>query len=180
LCARGSDWALLCGPSTSPLERMSRLSASFSAARLLLLGCLLGGAVALAAIFGGWAGPKPPLPPLLRNVSAGGGWWGACPPATPAEAQGQQGRPVAVSPELNRRLAELFPSGSSERTLVDALRSQGFELMLSCKGDHSIRIAAFVQHGGGLSPPMTAEIYWKTDEADNIVWTKGFVRYRGL
>ena len=142
---------------------------------------LLGGAVALAAIFASWAGPKPPLPALLRNVSAGGGWWGACPPETPAEAQEQQGRPVAVSPELNRRLAELFPSGSSERTLVDALRSQGFELMLSCKGDLSIHIAAFVQHGTGLlSHPMTAEIYWKTDEADNIVWTKGFVRYVGL
>ena len=160
---------------------MSRVFASFSAVRLLLLGCLLGGVLALAAIFAGWPGPKPPLPTLLRNVSAGGGWWGACPPETPAETQERRGHPVAVSPELNRRLAKLFPPGSSENVLVDTLRAQGFELMPSCKGDHSIRVAAFNQHGGGaLLMPITANIFWKVDEAGNIVWTAGFVSYLGL
>jgi len=148
---------------------------------LLAAGFVLGAAVVLGAIVAGWPGPKPSLPPLLRNVSAGGGWWGACPPETQDEARERQGRPLATSPELDRRLAQSFPPGSSERKLVDTLRNQGFELLPSCRSDHSIHVAAFDQHGGGiLFNPITANIFWQVDEADNIVWTKGFVRYVGL
>jgi hypothetical protein len=147
---------------------------------LILVGCVIGGVGVFAAI-SGWPGSKPSLPPLLRNVTAGGGWWGACPPETPEYSQERAGRPLAVSPELDLRLAEQFPAGSSERRLVDALRTQGFELMAPCKNEQSIRVAAFVQHGGGLlSYPITANVYWKVDQSGNIVWTKGFVRYTGL
>jgi hypothetical protein len=148
---------------------------------LVLVGCVIGSVGVFAVISGTWPGPKPSLPPLLRDATAGGGWWGACPPETPEEVQRQAGRPLALSPELDRRLAELFPAGSSEDKLVDTLRTQGFELMPSCKNEHSIRIAAFIQRGGGLlSYPITANVYWKVDETGNIVWTKGFVRYTGL
>jgi len=148
---------------------------------LFAAGVVLGAVVVLGAIFAGWPGPKPPLPTLLRNVTAGGGWWGACPPETQEEAREQQGQPLATSPELNQRLAHSFPSGSSERKLVDTLRAQGFQLLPPCTSDHSVRVAAFDQHGGGvLAFPITANIFWKVDEADNIIWTKGFVRYVGL
>jgi hypothetical protein len=147
---------------------------------LLAAGCFIGGTVVLV-IFGGWFGPKPPLPALLRNVTAGGGWWGACPPDTEQEAREQLGHTLALSPELNQRLVQSFPSGSSEKRLSDALSAQGFELLPSCKNDSSIRVAAFNQHGGGLFlPPIVANVFWKVDEAGNIVWTKGFVRYVAL
>jgi hypothetical protein len=118
---------------------------------------------------------------LLKDVTAGGGWWGACPPETENEAQERQGRPLATSPELEQRLAQLFPSGSSERMLLNTLQSQGFKLLPPCKSDHSIHVAAFEQRGGGvLSYPIIANIFWKVDDSNKIIWTKGFVRYTGF
>jgi len=156
--------------------RISRRSLAIVAA-----GCLIGGTVVLGVLFGAWSAPKPPLPALLKNVTAGGGWWGACPPVTPEEARAQSGRPLALSPELNQRLAQSFPSGSNEKRLSDALNAQGFELLPPCKSDPSIRVAAFNQHGGGLLfPPLVANVFWKADGAGNIVWTKGFARYVAL
>src|SRR5580692_11453522 len=89
-------------------------------------GCVIGGVIVFGVMFRGWPGPKPILPPLLENVTAGGGWWGACPAETTEEARLREGRPLALSPELDQRLVKAFPSGSSERLLVDALRVQGF------------------------------------------------------
>lgn len=148
---------------------------------VFLAGCAVGGVIVLGAVAAGWPGPKPPLPSLLQNVSAGGGWWGACPPQTEEEARLREGRPIAISPELNERLARQFPAGTMESVLTDALSSQSFSLLLPCKGDNSIRVAGFQQQGGGLlSPPITAEVYWKVDQSGAIVWTKGFVRYTDL
>jgi hypothetical protein len=145
----------------------------------LLAVCVIVGAIAFGAnLFA----PKPPLPPLLRNVSAGGGWWGSCPAETTDEARLREGQPLALSPELSQRLSQSFPPGSGAKRLVDTLQQQGFELLPSCKTDNSIRAAAFTQkQGGGLfSSPLTANVFWKVDGADNIVWTNGFVRYKGL
>lgn len=146
-----------------------------------MAGGLIGGALVLGALAAGWPGPKPPLPPLLRDVSAGGGWWGACPPENPDDARMQEGG-LALSPELNQRLSRSFPPGSSEMKMMKALRLQGFQLLSSpCKNDHSIHLARFTQVGGGmLVYPITAEVFWKVDPTGSIVWTKGFVMYLGL
>lgn len=167
-----------CGSIMTPNNRWSP-TARFL--RVLLIGCVIGAGFVLVVKLVEWSGPKPPRPPLLRNVSAGGGWWGACPPESEEEAREREGRPLAISPELDRRLSQSFPPGSSETKLVATLRSQGFELMSACKSDPSIHVALFMQHGHGLlSYAMTANVYWKVDQANNIQWTKGFVRYVGL
>jgi hypothetical protein len=148
---------------------------------LLASGFFIVAAIVLGSASLGSPAPNPPLPPLLKDVTAGGGWWGACPPETEEEAHERQGRPIATSPELDQRLAQLFPTGSNERMLVETLRGQGFELLPSCKSDHSIRVAAFEQHGESVSSyPIIAHIFWKVDNSGKIVWTKGFVRYVGL
>ena len=84
---------------------------------LLFAGAVIGGVIVFGALVARVPGPKPPTPPLLKDVSAGGGWWGACPPATPEEASMQAGG-LALSPELNKRLARLFPVGSLEGNLL--------------------------------------------------------------
>jgi hypothetical protein len=147
--------------------------------RVLALRCVVWGAALVS--FAACAGPQPPLPPLLQNVTAGSGWWGACPPETAEEARLRDLSPLALSPELDERVARSFPIGSSEMVLVDTLRAQGFELRPSCKGDQSIHAAEFEQHPHGLLPyPLTAKVFWKVDSAGNIEWTKAFVRYSGL
>ena len=83
-------------------------------------------------------------------------------------------RPLAVSPELGRRLAVQFPPGSDQNGLVMALAQEGFVTDKVCPNDRSIHIASFT------SKAVTASIYWKIDEAGTIVWTKGFVAYDGL
>jgi hypothetical protein len=144
---------------------------------------LLGAGVVLAfsTIFVGCQQSKPQLPPLLEHVSANGGQWGACPSESAGGARLPEGRPLALSPELNQRLAQVFPVGSSEERLVETLRQQGFKLLPPCNTDTYIRAADFTQHGGGgLSYLLTASVFWKVDESGNLVWTKGFVRYTGL
>jgi hypothetical protein len=150
---------------------------------LRLFGGLLAACVIVGAIIFGVErlAPKPPLPPLLKHVSAGGGWWGACPAETPDEARLREGTPLALSPELNQRLSQAFPPGSSAKRLADSLQQQGFKLLPPCVGDNSIRAASFSQQDGGvLTFPLTANVFWKVDQADNVIWTKGFVRYLAL
>jgi hypothetical protein len=125
---------------------------------------------------------EPPTPPLLVNVTAGSGWWGACPPKDDKEAKMiQMAGKLALSPELEQRLLSEFPPGSNESRIVDALTKQGFKMFPPCKTDQSIHGAEFVQHGGGaFTYQIMASIYWKVDETNAIVWTKGFVAYHGL
>lgn len=102
-------------------------------------------------------------------------------PQSEEEARLQRDQSLALSPELQERLVHEFPPGSGEQRLVLALREQGFILLPPCKGDRSIRSAAFNQHGGGLIwDPLTAKVFWKVDDRGKIVWTKGFAWYTGL
>jgi hypothetical protein len=118
-------------------------------------------------------------PPLLRHVTARGGWIGACPPEVASEAQLQASQPLAISPELDKRLTQSFPPGTSEDRLVKPLTEQGFRLLPSCRNDPSIRVAAFDGYAGGIFNTW-ASVYWKVDSGSAIVWTKGFVAFDGL
>ena len=122
------------------------------------------------------------VPRILRGAHAGGGWWGACPPSSEAEAEFRRtARQLAISPELNSRLESSFPRGSPEQTLIESLGSQGFALSDHCKSDSTIRIATFHSPGRGfLAYATDAQVYWQADAKGRIVWTKGFVAYRGL
>jgi len=124
--------------------------------------------------------PTPPLPPLLQGATAHGGYWGACPPENDTEAMMMRGG-SAASPELSQRLMNKFPVGSSEDHFSKTLIEQGFKIYPSCKSDPSIHTAGFKQDGGGIFLyPMTAQIFWKVDQNDAIVWIKGFVAFTGL
>jgi hypothetical protein len=107
-------------------------------------------------------------PPLLAKVTAGGGRWGACPSVEPTLGLSMR---EAISPELNQRLSEKFPLGSSEIALVRELQKQRFNMRGACKDDPSIRFAEFTENN------FRAAVYWKVEGADTIVWTKGFVFY---
>jgi len=123
-----------------------------------------------------WPG-DPPTPPLLRGVTAAGGWLGGC----PAESEWGANGPLALSPELNKRLADEFPAGQSEELLTQALMSQRFELQPDCVKDRSIRSAEFIQRSGSLFHwPVHAWVFWRIDEARKLVWTKGFVTFDAL
>jgi hypothetical protein len=117
---------------------------------------------------------QPPLPPILRKATAGGGWWGACPPVSKPEETMMSLRPLALSPELNKRLAAQFPPGTEQNVIVIALAHEGFATDKVCPNDRSIHIAWF------NSKAITASIFWKVDEVGTIVWTKGFIAYNGL
>ena len=107
-------------------------------------------------------------------MTAASGSLGAC----PAESEWDANEPLALSPELNKRLGDEFPVGQSEQLLTQTLVKQGFELRPACLKDSSIRSARFVQRSGGsFYWPIDASVYWKIDEARKIVWTKGFVMY---
>ncbi len=124
-----------------------------------------------------WTGEDPPTPPLLRGASAAGGSIGAC----SAESEWEANEPLALSPELNKRLADEFPAGQSEELLTQTLIKQRFELRPACLKDRSIRSAEFIQRSGSLFHwPIHAWVYWKIDEAWKLVWTKGFVMYYSL
>jgi hypothetical protein len=123
---------------------------------------------------------EPPLPPLLQNLIAVGRSGDICNP--------KKGDMLDGVPELNQRLQQLSPAGSSSNVLADTLNKQGFIIELPCKNDKSTYSASFVQHrvksGFEISslPTYTAiaSIYWKVDQAENIVWEKGFIAYDGL
>jgi hypothetical protein len=136
-------------------------------------GCLA--VLAAAALFCAWGAYslwEQRLPPLLSNVRAEGGWWGAC-PDRPAKDQ-------ALSPELNERLQRQFPPGTPQERLISTLAKQRFEPPVPCSDDKTIRSARFYQSGGLLAYDTRAEIFWKVDQANNLVWTKGFIFYVGL
>ena len=115
---------------------------------------------------------------MLPRAVAGGA---LAPPETTEEPHLREGEPLALSPELDQLLAQAFPPGSSEKQLLKTLAEQGFKFLPPCKGDNLVRAAAFTQQGGGIIwLPLTANVFWRIDEADNVVWTKGFVSYMGL
>jgi hypothetical protein len=128
-----------------------------------------------------WIGPMfyPPAPLLLQHVSGASGWFGACPPRNEQEAAERAKMGEALSPELNQRLAQQFPPGSSADSLVRTLTAQGFKLTGPCQNDSTIHRAGF---GGPTRRSIfetRAEIYWKT-AGETVAWTKGFVMFVGL
>jgi len=149
-----------------------RLALIIAAIPLVLVGAVLALFVAFAIYVGE---PKPPLPPLLEGATAGGGWGGTCPdPETDALWRNQ---PLALSPELDQRLRDAFPAGSSERDLLQTLAAQGFELHPPCESDPTVRFATFRQEGGLY--PLGANVVWQVDSTQTLVWTRGFVWFTG-
>lgn len=120
---------------------------------------------------------EPATPPLLREVTAVGGWMSEGCLKSP---NGTLFRPEALSPELMSRLQADFPPGSDAEQLRSAVLAQGFHMGKPCADDPSIVHATFRQTGGDLSRlPIVATIAWKAAHG-RIVWTKGFVDFRGL
>lgn len=88
---------------------------------------------------------------------------------------------LAVSPELSDRLGRRFPPGSPASALKDELSTIGFEAPSACEADPTITAAAYFQKGSGLlAYDVNASVYWKADGEGRIIWTKGFIFYRGL
>ena len=115
------------------------------------------------------------VPEILRGVTAAGGLFSACPQRPDFE----KNRPLALSPELNNRLANRFPPESDEKLLTSALTAEGFKSAGTCDGDPSIKILAFDSEGRCPSC-LTAQVYWKADATGQVSWTKGFVLYKFL
>ena len=139
--------------------------------------CLAPMALAIAA---GCSSPPPaPLPDLLVDATGPYGWSSACPPADEREraARGTQG--LAVSPELDQRLATRFPPGTRESELTSTLLHDGFTMGGACASDASIRIANFWHTADFASIQTSAQVFWKVEGDGRIAWTKGFVRYTG-
>jgi hypothetical protein len=89
--------------------------------------------------------------------------------------------PEALSPELNQRLRQQFPAGSSGDRLAQTLTVQGFQGLAACEADPSIRRAQFRgRTGDPIVPEVFSVVAWKEDAKGGIVWTKGLVAYTGL
>ncbi len=108
----------------------------------------------------------------IYHLSIAGWVVGACPPSNQTEADSIRAmHQLALSPQFNDRLNNALPPGSSEQSLVESLRKQGFRVAGYCKSDQSIKLATCYAKGSGLLPYATiAEAYWQTD-GDRIVWT---------
>ncbi|MGX5831504.1 hypothetical protein [Mesorhizobium sp. 43Arga] len=119
----------------------------------------------------------PALPPLLEGASARGGLYGGCPRPAPVDKQA-----LALSPELDGRLRQQFPPGTSESKLSATLVVQGFVLGPRCEKDNSIRVANYTLEADGFYSLYRTDssVFWKVDGQGNIVWTEGFLMFIGL
>jgi hypothetical protein len=116
-----------------------------------------------------WFPSLGPLPPLLEGASSRG------------EMDGCRDIVTGVSPQLDERLRDQFPPGSSETALVSALKDQGFDAPAPCRGNPLMRSSGFSRSAKPEQRPiMTASVYWRVDDADKIVWTHGFVFFYSL
>jgi hypothetical protein len=122
-----------------------------------------------------------PLPPILRDLTAVGGTDTVCPARNEQEAKMRATLsylPEAASPVLNQRLAEEFPMGTNEYTLVAGLTKIGFGPIKECEKDSSIREAYYFSHNG-LSDTQ-AKVYWRVDAHNKLMWIRGYISYSGL
>jgi hypothetical protein len=115
----------------------------------------------------------PPLPPLLAGAKAGYGNWDGC-----AAGDG-------VSPDLEKRLRDQFPPGSSDVPLVAALEIQGFATPSLCGPYSTARYACYVglkdsATGKPIPNDVSACVYWKVDDANRIIWTHGYLHFLSL
>jgi hypothetical protein len=121
---------------------------------------------------------EPPRPAILRGLTASGGLGEAC-PAQPGDRFG--GLRMSMSPELDARIREQFPLGTEAVRLIDFLTAQGFKLAGECPTDPTIQRAEyFLRSEGFLRFASSAAVYWKTDDQNRIVWTRGFFSVYGL
>jgi len=114
------------------------------------------------------------LPPLLQGATAAGGYYGGCP--LPA---GDASDTLALSPKLNRHLQQEFPLGSPANLLKRELAREGFIAGGACSDDASIQTASYEQQHYVFYETQ-ADIFWKTDRNNRIVWTEGFVFFDGM
>ena len=105
-------------------------------------------------IVSGCSNANEELPAILHGVSAGSGHSSACPPRMAEEAMSI--RKLAISPELDQRLLEAFPPGTTEESLTSFLLKQGFSFNGSCDTDPLVRHASFnlKAKGGGFKPEV--------------------------
>ena len=109
-------------------------------------------------------------PPLIGGLTRETGQVDGCPPRFRGDDW-----PKATSPELEQRVARLFPTGGNSAALEQTLAAQRFTIGASCENDSSIHEASFVRYIPALTDPDLASIYWKTDANNRIVWTKSFI-----
>jgi hypothetical protein len=119
---------------------------------------------------------SPPTPALLQGAVASSGWAGMCPPTA---AELPISVPEAHAAQVEARLARDFPAGTPEAALRATLISQGFKPELACDNDPTIHRASFTQSGGGFAGPYPAlaNVAWKVDGQNRIVWTKANLMY---
>lgn len=125
---------------------------------------------------------SPPTPPLLEGAEARGGWWNGGCADDPELAKFDRTSTEALSPTIQWRLSHEFPPGTPEALLRRSIQNQGFTMDAApCRDDRSIRLAVFVQSGGGFFGPYpaVAQIAWKVDAQGKIVWAKGNIGYTG-
>jgi hypothetical protein len=135
--------------------------------------------VSTAASLAACAEPlRPATPPLLQGATAGSGWFSGGCPAHDWDITAKY--PEAHAPQVEARLARDFPAGTPEQALLAALTRQGFKPDIPCDNDATIHRALFNQKGGGLFGPYAAmaQVAWKVDGQDRIVWTKAQLAYQ--
>src|SRR5258707_7991630 len=75
----------------------------------------------------------PPTPPLLKGLTTRGMSTNVCPARTAQQTAEYDKYELAMSAELNQRLAEHAPFGSSEDMLIRFLAAQGFVSRKPCE-----------------------------------------------
>ena len=132
-----------------------------------------------ALMVSGCSNANEELPAILHGVSAGSGYSSACP--TPKAEEASSVRKLAISPELDQRLLEAFPPGTTEESLTSFLLKQGFSFNGSCDTDPLVRHASFnLKAKGFLRYSTHAQVFWRVDADGRVVWTKGFAGFTGL
>lgn len=122
---------------------------------------------------GCWPGEcYPPLPPLLRDLTADseGEVW------SPGSCALPEGKQQAYSPELTSRLQARFPGGSDAAPVERDLLAMGFRVVSPCPNVPSDRLAQFLQKGCAF--PMDARITWQVTEDGKIAGLSGDVFYK--
>lgn len=130
----------------------------------------------------GCSPPQSNLPPILRNLHAGG-WQGVCPFPTddPALAKHFAAR---IDPpgeiEFTNRLLAAFPPGTREDSFLSGIKKLGFQVKGHCDHDRTIGIAFYDEKPTFKIVSLSAFIYWKANADHKLLWTKGNVGYTGL
>ena len=121
------------------------------------------------------------MPSFVNGLSSEGGDWSVCP--VRGDFQKDLPFPPKGNAALNRRLAEMFPVGTSESKLTTFLERQKFTAPVTCpkRGGDAIRSAQFFEaRSFGQITTLEATILWKVDEGQKLIWTRGTIFYNGI